>query len=114
MGFQFGTRLGNGVGDAVEDMLTTGLSLHESLFEDVERQAVALDIHLGGCQTVASTGGLEVHIAQVVLVAEDIAQDGVFVFSGVLDETHGNTRDGLLHRNASVHQGECAGADRSH
>ena len=95
-------------------MLTTGLGLHEGFLEDLKRQTVALDIHLGGCQTVLRTGGLEVHIAQVVLIAEDIAQHSILLFSRVLDQTHGNTRDGLLHGHTSVHQGEGTGTDSSH
>ena len=70
--FELCARLGDGVGEALQDVLTTGLGLHEGLLQDLERQTVALDIHLGGCQTVLRTSGLEVHIAQVVLIAEDI------------------------------------------
>ena len=72
-------------------MLTTSLSLHEGFLQNVERQTVALDIHLGSGQTVLSTGGLEVHIAQVVLVTKDITQHSILVFSGVLDQTHSDT-----------------------
>ena len=91
-------------------MLATSLGLHQSLLQNLEAQSVALNIHLGGGQAVLGTGGLEVHVAQVVLVAEDIAQDGILVLSGVLDKTHGNTRNGLLHRHAGIHksQGTCA------
>ena len=95
-------------------MLTTGLSLHQGLLQNVERKTVTFDIHLGGCQTVTGTGGLEVHISQVVLVAEDIAEYSIFIFSGVLDETHGNAADRLLHGDASIHQSQRAGANGGH
>ena len=50
----------------------------------------------------------------MVLVAEDVTQDSVFLFTGVLDEAHGDTADGLLNGYTSVHEGERAGADGSH
>ena len=53
MGLQLRTRLSNGIGNAVENVLTASLSLHKSLLKDVERQTVALDIHLGSGQTGA-------------------------------------------------------------
>ena len=87
-------------------MLTTSLCLHECFLKYVERQTVALDIHLSSSQTILRTSGLEVHITQVVLVAEDITQYGILVFSRVLNQTHGNTADGLLHGNTSIHQGK--------
>ena len=95
-------------------MLTTGLGLHESLFENLEREAVALDVHLGSGEPVFCTCCLEVHIAQVVLVAKDVAQDGIFLFARILDKSHGNTGNRFLHRNACVHQRQCAGADGGH
>ena len=111
---ELGTWLGDGVGDALQDVLTTSLCLHEGFLEDVERQTIALDIHLGGCQTVLGTGGLEVHIAQVVLVAEDIGENSILVLARVLDKTHSNTADGLLHRNTGIHECQRTGTDSSH
>ena len=46
--------------------------MHQGFLQDIERQTVALDIHLGSGQTILCTSGLEVHIAQVVLITEDI------------------------------------------
>ena len=95
-------------------MLTTSLGLHQRLLQNLKRQTVALDIHLGGGQTVACTCGLEVHVAQVVLVAKNVTEHGILLFAGVLDQSHSNTADGLLHGNTSIHQGQRAGADGSH
>ena len=111
---ELGTGLSDSIGETLQDVLTTSLCLHQSLLEDVEAQTVALDIHLGSCQTVLCTGGLEVHITQVVLVTENIAQYSVLVFSRILDQTHGDTRNGLLHGHTSVHQGEGTGTNGSH
>ena len=108
------TWLSDCVGEALQDVLTTSLSLHQSLLEDVEAQTVALDIHLGGCQTVLCTSGLEVHIAQVVLVAKDIAKYSILIFTRILDQSHCDTRNRLLHWNTSVHQGECTSTYCSH
>ena len=99
---------------AVEDVLTTSLSLHQSLLENLEAQTVALDIHLCSGQTIAGTCGLEVHITQVVLITEDITEDSILVLTWVLDKTHSNTRNWLLHRNTCIHQGECTGTNSSH
>ncbi len=99
---------------AVEDVLTTSLSLHQSLLENLEAQTVALDIHLCSGQTIAGTCGLEVHITQVVLITEDITEDSVLVLTWVLDKTHSDTRNWLLHRNTCIHQGESTGTNSSH
>ena len=95
-------------------MLASSLCLHESLLQDLEAQTVALDIHLCCCQAVLCTGGLEVHVAQVVLVAKDVAKHSILLLAGVLDQTHSDAADGLLHRYTSVHEGECAGTYGSH
>ncbi len=71
-------RCGYGLLDDVEDVHTAFVCLHERFFEDFVGQAVALDVHLGGGDTVACARNLEVHISEVVFIAEDVAQDGVF------------------------------------
>ena len=95
-------------------MLTTSLSLHEGFLQDFEWQTVALDIHLSSGQTVTCTRGLEVHIAEVILIAEDIAQNCVAFLTGVMDESHGNTSHRLLHRNTGIHQCQRTGTGSSH
>ena len=72
-------------------MLAAGLGLHECLLKNLERQTVALDVHLRCRQAVTCTGRLEVHVAQVILIAEDVAQYGILVLARVLDQTHGDT-----------------------
>ena len=111
---QLRTWLGDGVCDALQDVLTTSLCLHQRFLQDIERQTVTLDIHLGSGQTVLGTSGLEVHITQVILITEDITQYGILVLTWVLDQTHGDTRDGFLHRYTSVHQGKGTGTYGSH
>lgn len=40
---------------------------------------------------VFCSGHLEVHVAQVVLITEDIGQYGIFVFACILNQSHGDT-----------------------
>ena len=44
----------------------------------------------------------------MVLIAEDVAQHGILLLARVLDKTHCDTADRLLHRHAGVHKGESA------
>ena len=108
------TRCGNSLVDDIEDMETTVASLHKSLFEDLVAETVTLDIHLSGCDAVDSTCHLEVHVAEVILVAENITEDGILGAFGVCDETHGNAADGFLHLHACVEKCKSAGAHSSH
>ena len=114
MGLQFGTWSGQCLEHLVEDVLTTSLGLHQCLLQNLVAESIALDVHLGSGQALGSTCGLEVHVAQVVLVAEDVREHGILVFTGVLDKTHGNTADGSLEGHTSVHQREAACANGGH
>ena len=112
--FHLSTWLRDCLHHAVEDVLTTSLSLHQSLLKNLEAQTITLDIHLCSSQAIAGTSGLEVHITQVVLITEDITEDSVLVLTWVLDKTHSDTRNWLLHRNTCIHQGESTGTNSSH
>ena len=98
----------------IQHMLASVLGLHKSLLEDLVGEAVAFDIHLCSGESVACTGGLEVHVAQVVLIAENVAKHGIFLLSRVLDEAHGDTGYGILDRHTGVHERQTACADCSH
>jgi hypothetical protein len=50
---------------------------------------VDLDVHLQRGDAVFGTGDLEVHVAQVIFVTENVGQDGELV--AFLDEAHGDT-----------------------
>ena len=114
MGFEFGTRCGHGFHNLGKDVFACLLGLSECLFKDFVGETVALDVHLSGGETLGSTGGLEVHVAEVVFVAEDVAQNGIFVFTGVLDESHGDAADGSFDGHTGIHECERSGADGSH
>ena len=53
-------------------METALTCLLECLGEHIVAESVDLDIHLASGNTVAGTGYLEVHVAKVVLIAEDV------------------------------------------
>ena len=71
--FHLLARLRDGLHHLIHDMFTTCLGLHKSLFDDIKRQSVTLNIHLCSGQTVLSTGGFKVHVAEMVLISEDVA-----------------------------------------
>ncbi len=101
---------GDGLLDDVEDMEAAVACLVEGALKHFIRQSVDLDVHLGGGDTVAGAGHLEVHVAEVILVAEDIGEHCIFgVGAGVGDKTHGDTCHRLLHLHAGVEerQGAC-------
>ena len=57
-------------------------------------------------------GHLEVHVTEVILVAEDVGKNGELL--AFLDETHGDTGHRRLGRHAGVHQRQARSADRRH
>ena len=77
-------------------------------------EAVDLDIHLRGGDTVAGTRHLEVHVAQMILVAQDVRQHGPLAALGIRDQTHGDARHGLAQFHAGVHEGQRTGANGGH
>ena len=91
-------------------MHTALACLLESLLKDVVRKTVNLDIHLGSGDTVSGTGYLEVHITEVILIAEDIGKDGITVVRtlSVGYESHSHTCNRLLDLDARIHKSEAA------
>ena len=75
------------------------------------RDALDLDVHLQRGDAAVGARDLEVHVAEVVLVAEDVGEHREA--PAVLDEAHGDARDVALEGNARVHQREAAAAHRS-
>ena len=61
---------------------------------------------------VARAGDLEVHVAEVVLVAEDVGEDGHAV--ALLDQAHGDAGHRRLERHPGVHQRQSPAAHRGH
>ena len=109
-----GTRFGNGLVDEVEDVQASFLSLIKCLLKHLIGESVALDIHLSGCDTVLGTSHLEVHVAQMVFVAQDVAEHGVLHITLVGDESHSDTSHRFLEFHACVEQSHAASTHGGH
>ena len=105
-------RLADFGGHVVEDVHPAGLGLGQGLTHDVAGHAGDLDVHLQGGDAAAGSGDLEVHVAVVVLLASDVAEDGEVLV--VLDQAHRDARDRGQHGNAGVEQRQGAGTDGRH
>ncbi len=79
---------------------------------DLLLQAGDLDVHLNGCDALRCTAHLEVHVAEMVLVTEDVGQDGVLL--AFHDEPHRDACHRGLDGDTRVHHREAASADRCH
>ena len=75
---------------------------------------VYFDIHLHAADPFAGTGDLEVHIAEMVFITEDVGENGVFTVSRAGDQSHGHAADVFGERHARIHQGQAAGANGRH
>ncbi len=88
------------------------LGLRQRHLHDFLGDALDLDVHLQRGDAVGRAGHLEVHVAEVVLVTQDVGQDGKAV--GFLDQAHCDAGDMRLQRHAGVHQRQAAAADGCH
>ena len=95
-----------------EDVHTAFLSLSQSDLHDFLADAFNLDVHLQSSHAVIGTSNLEVHIAEVVFVAENIGQNGKLI--AFLDQAHGNTGHEVFQRHAGIQQRQAAAADARH
>lgn len=95
-----------------EDMFSSLVSLFEGLSHDIAGDAGDFDIHLDGGDAVFGAADFEVHVAQVVFIAEDVGEDGNFV--AFFNESHSDAGDGGFNFESCVHSGECSAADGSH
>ena len=71
-----------------------------------------LDVHLQRGDAGSSTRHLEIHIAEVIFIAQNIGQHGKTV--AFLDQPHGDTGHMRLQRHAGVHQRQTSAAHRGH
>src|SRR5262249_16384050 len=104
-------KLGAGVverlGHLAEDVHAPTLGLVERHLHDLFGDAGDLDVHLQGGDTLLGAGHLEVHVAEMILVAEDVGEDSVtFVLE---NEAHSDTGGWALPRGARApHPGPSA------
>jgi len=88
------------------------LRLVERLLHDLARDAVDLDVHLQRGDAVFRARHLEIHVAEMILVAEDVGKHLEAV--AFLHEAHRDACDRRLDRHARIHEGKARAADRGH
>lgn len=108
----FGARLGDDLVHLAEDVQASFQGLAQGDLHDLFGDTVDLDVHLQGGDALVGTGNLEVHVAQVVFVTEDVGQDGELL--AFLDQAHGDTGDRRLDRHTGIHQRQGGAAHGGH
>src|SRR5690606_14045739 len=71
------TRRGDHLVHLTEDVDTRLVGLLQGVFHDLFGDALDLDVHLQRGNALGGTGHLEVHVAEVVFVTEDVGEYGV-------------------------------------
>ncbi|EKD34802.1 MAG: hypothetical protein ACD_75C02179G0001 [uncultured bacterium] len=95
-----------------QDVHPAFLGLGKSLAHDLPVNAGDLDVHLQRGDAGTCTYHLEVHIAEMIFVTEDVGEnDHLFPF---LDQSHGNTGNRALQRHPGIHHGHAPAAYRGH
>ena len=91
-----------------QDVSSSFFCLHQGLLHDLEGQAANFDIHLAGSDAFFRSGHFEVHVSQVVFVAQDVRQNRKTVFVG--NQSHGDAayRTGDFDTGVHQSQGTCA------
>ena len=100
------------LGHLAEDVQAAVLGLAERDLHDLFGDAGDLDVHLQRGDALFGAGHLEVHVAEMVLVAEDVGEHGVALV--LQDQAHGDAGGRPLERHAGIHQRQRGAADRRH
>src|SRR5690554_4185146 len=108
----FAARGSDGLGHFAQDVDTTTLGLLEGDLHDLLGDAGDLDIHLQRGDALVGAGHLEVHVAQVILVTENVAEHGELL--AFQDQAHGDTGHRTCQRHAGIHQRQRGAADGRH
>ena len=106
------TGLADGLGHFIENVNPTFASLAQSFCHDFPADGVDLGVHLECCDSVFGSRDLEVHVAKVIFVAQDVRQNGEVI--AFLDEPHRNASYGSFERNTRIHQCQCRTANCRH
>src|SRR5258708_4536308 len=111
-GRDLGLGFAHGFLHLAQDVHARFLSLGQGDLHDFLGDALDLDVHLQRSDAAGGAGHLEVHVAQMIFIAQDVGQHGEAVV--FLDQAHGDAGHVGLHRNACIHHRQAAAADRSH
>ena len=95
-----------------EDVQPAVARLIERRLHDLGRDTGDLDVHLERSHALGRTGNLEVHVAEMILVADDVRQNRDAI--RFLDEAHGDASNRRFQRNACVHHRQRSAADACH
>ena len=107
-----GACLAHGLLHLAQNMDTGLFGLGQSDLHDFLGNALNFDVHLQGGDALGAAGDLEVHVAQVVLVTQNVGQDGKAI--AFFDQTHGDACHVGLERHTCVHQGQATATHRRH
>mmetsp|Transcript_27463 Transcript_27463/g.50678 ORF Transcript_27463/g.50678 Transcript_27463/m.50678 type:complete len:280 (-) Transcript_27463:1496-2335(-) len=80
----------DGFAHFAQDVHPACFGLLQSLLHDLGRDACDLDVHLQRGDPVFGPSHLEVHVAEVIFITQDVRQDRVFA-AFLKDQTHGHT-----------------------
>ena len=114
-GCKFGnilSRLYDGLLHLIQNMKPAIPGLLKGLLHDFLGETVNLDVHLKSRNPVACSGNLEIHVAKMVFVADNIGKDND-LFS-VRNQSHSHSGYGFLEGDAGVHEGETTSANAGH
>ena len=109
---------GEGLGHVRKDESAVLAGVVDGGGHELVADALELEVELEAGDSLFGSAELEVHVAEVILAADDVGQQGVageltlIVILG--HQTHGDTGDGALDGNTRIHEGEHAGADGGH
>ena len=93
-------------------MNPTLASLSECLGHDLTADRVDLGVHLERGDAVLGSCDLEVHVAEVILVAQDVGEDCEVI--AFLDQAHRDSSHWSLEGHTSIHQRKGRAADAGH
>src|SRR5690606_2947636 len=112
VGGQLGAGRTQRLGHLAQDVRAAGLRLLQRLGHDLLGDAGDLDVHLQAGDARFGARDLEVHIAQVILVTEDIGEHGEL--AAFQDQAHGDARNRTGDGNAGIHHRQTTAAHRRH
>ena len=109
---ELGARLRQRLRHLAEDVHAAVLRLGQRDLHDLFGDAGDLDVHLQRGDAALGAGHLEVHVAEMILVAEDVGEHREALV--LEDEAHRDAGGRPLERHARIHQRERGAAHRRH
>ena len=109
-----GTRRGKHALHDVDDLQPSLAGLLEGALDLCDREPAGLQVQLDAGDAVTRAGNLKVHIAEEILLADDVGDEDLVLVVLVGESPDGDPRDRGLDGHARVHQCKAAAADRGH